>query len=351
MRYRSLLLAIFLISFSCNDSQKEDSSQNNQQENAEKITKDPSDRDKAETQQEYSNSTYSFSFSYPEELSVLESKLAGDVPVINVFDPDAEKQPPYAIHEAAGIPYIAVLPEGFGVDGPSGERISLEKYLRGPSFGGEIDPTESQVYLLENGQAWAMNLKPAENLQNWKEFGSIFMHFKVNNFESNCIDGKTGEEKPLKECDNMGGPDKIIFKGKVDEESKQQLMDVLQSMKFGDSASNDKNAADLVQIEQPLPNIEISSPLKIKGKAKGYWYFEGQAPVKLVDKDGKILAESSVKAQGNWMTEDFVPFSGELKFSNAPDDERGYLVFMRSNASGKPENDMEYRLPVLFPPK
>ncbi|MCR9100129.1 MAG: hypothetical protein NXI25_09270 [bacterium] len=29
----------------------------------------------------------------------------------------------------------------------------------------------------------------------------------------------------------------------------------------------------------------------------------------------------------------------------------GYLVFQRSNASGLPENDRAFRLPVLFPPK
>lgn len=116
------------------------------------------------------------------------------------------------------------------------------------------------------------------------------------------------------------------------------------------SYQNKKDISNLIIVENPLPNMEVTSPLKISGKARGYWYFEADAPIVLLDKDGKKLAESYIKATGNWMTEDFVDFSGSIEF-DAPDDEGGYLLFKRANPSDNPENDREFKIPVLFPPK
>lgn len=106
---------------------------------------------------------------------------------------------------------------------------------------------------------------------------------------------------------------------------------------------------NLIRVTQPTPNSEVSSPLAIEGSARGYWYFEADFPVRLEDYRGNVLARGVASAQGKWMTEDFVPFTAELRF-DAPDDERGYLVFERANPSGLPENDRAFRLPVLFAP-
>lgn len=122
------------------------------------------------------------------------------------------------------------------------------------------------------------------------------------------------------------------------------------NMKTSEGTKAKTKVLDLLQIDLPLPNHEVSSPLHIKGKARGSWFFEASAPVILLDKDNKVLARGHIEARGNWMTDDFVPFSGRLQFT-APDDERAYLVFKKANPSGKPGNDMEFRLPVLFPTK
>lgn len=114
---------------------------------------------------------------------------------------------------------------------------------------------------------------------------------------------------------------------------------------------NQRPIGDLIKIEKPLPNMDISSPLKVKGEARGQWFFEGDFPVVLEDSNGKTLARGVAKAQGRWMTSEFVPFELTLTYDDVPDDERGYLVFQRSNASGLPEHDRSFRLPVLFPPK
>ena len=105
-------------------------------------------------------------------------------------------------------------------------------------------------------------------------------------------------------------------------------------------------SGDLV-IYQPSKNAKISSPLEIRGKARGSWYFEGQFPFELVTQDNKIIVQGTAKADADWMTEEFVPFSAEVKFETG-DSEEGSLIFRRSNPSGLPENDKFYRLPVYF---
>ena len=106
---------------------------------------------------------------------------------------------------------------------------------------------------------------------------------------------------------------------------------------------------DLIRIGQPLPNSDVTSPLSFSGEARGYYYFEADFPVRLEDSDGTVLAQTPARAEGDWMTEDWVPFSGSLEFE-APDDESGYLVFERANPSGLPENARSFRVPVRFPP-
>lgn len=112
--------------------------------------------------------------------------------------------------------------------------------------------------------------------------------------------------------------------------------------------------ADLITISTPEPGNAIVSPLQIAGQARGTWFFEATFPVVLTNWDGLIIAEGFVTADGEWMTEDFVPFSGELTFPNPyqsgdPDFmARGTLILQKANASGLPENDDALELPVMF---
>jgi hypothetical protein len=112
--------------------------------------------------------------------------------------------------------------------------------------------------------------------------------------------------------------------------------------------------AESIKIESPAGMAVIATPLALKGQARGNWFFEGSAPVSLVDWDGKIIAEGMVTAEGEWMTTEFVPFTGTLEFVSpyTPGDEdfmkRGSLIFKKDNPSGLPENDDALELPVLF---
>lgn len=112
--------------------------------------------------------------------------------------------------------------------------------------------------------------------------------------------------------------------------------------------------ADSIIIEQPKPLAVVSSPLMISGKARGNWFFEASAPVVLTDWDGKIVAEGVIHADGEWMTTEFVPFSGQLIFVSPYKDgdqaalKRGTLIFKKDNPSGLPENDKSLEIPIAF---
>lgn len=104
---------------------------------------------------------------------------------------------------------------------------------------------------------------------------------------------------------------------------------------------------DLIEVESPRIEAEIGSPLTISGEARGMWYFEATAPVRLENTEGDVLAESFITAQGEWMTEDFVPFEGTIEFTATPGTE-GVLVLEKANPSGLAENAQELRIPVTF---
>lgn len=116
---------------------------------------------------------------------------------------------------------------------------------------------------------------------------------------------------------------------------------------FTQDIGNELEKTDQIQIDAPRPNAEIESFLKITGKAQGSWFFEGSFPVKLYAQDGKLLASTTAQAQGDWMTEDFVPFTAMLKF-DPPSGNKGKLVLEKDNPSGLPENADSLYLPVVF---
>ena len=104
---------------------------------------------------------------------------------------------------------------------------------------------------------------------------------------------------------------------------------------------------DLIRVLTPKPNETITSPLRIEGEARGFWFFEASFPVRLVDDSGKELGLAIAQAQDEWMTENFVPFRTELEFK-PPAAEQGILILEKDNPSGLPEHADELRIPVRF---
>ncbi len=105
--------------------------------------------------------------------------------------------------------------------------------------------------------------------------------------------------------------------------------------------------ADMIRVDMPHAHATITSPLTVTGVARGQWYFEASFPVTLLDASGNELATVPAQAQGEWMTEDFVPFEAVLEFT-PPSDKMGTLVFKKDNPSGLPEYDRSFSIPVSF---
>jgi hypothetical protein len=114
--------------------------------------------------------------------------------------------------------------------------------------------------------------------------------------------------------------------------------------------------ADLITLESPVPLGVIQNPLTLTGQARGYWYFEASFPVVLTNWNGLIIAEGYATAQGEWMTEEFVPFVGNVEFVNPYNEgdpdfmKNGFLILQKDNPSGLPEHDDALEIPVRFAP-
>jgi hypothetical protein len=107
------------------------------------------------------------------------------------------------------------------------------------------------------------------------------------------------------------------------------------------------SSTPLITVVSPLPNATVGSPLTVSGEARGYWYFEASFPISLLDATGAILATGIATAQGDWMTEEFVPFTATLTWASTTS-ATGTLKLMRDNPSGLPENDASLLIPVNF---
>ncbi len=114
----------------------------------------------------------------------------------------------------------------------------------------------------------------------------------------------------------------------------------------GEQTSSEMPVGDIV-LSSPLPNDTVISPLIVTGTARGTWYFEASFPVRLLDGNGNEIAVEPAQAQGDWMTEDYVPFTVVLEFDQ-PSTPNGTLVLQKDNPSGLPEYDQSLSIPVLF---
>jgi hypothetical protein len=105
---------------------------------------------------------------------------------------------------------------------------------------------------------------------------------------------------------------------------------------------------NLIRVFTPLVSSEVTSPIIVTGEARGTWFFEASFPISVVNWDGLIIGEGYATAQGEWMTEEFVPFVGVITY-NLPVDSysrNGTIIFRKDNPSGLPEHDDALEIPV-----
>ncbi len=121
-------------------------------------------------------------------------------------------------------------------------------------------------------------------------------------------------------------------------------------------ANSDTSVEEKIRITTPDVNAVVQSPLRVEGQARGPWFFEGSFPVVLTNWDGLIIAEGVATAEGEWMTEELVPFIATLSFVSPYTDgdpefmQRGSLILRKDNPSGLPEHDDAFEIPVRFAP-
>lgn len=104
-----------------------------------------------------------------------------------------------------------------------------------------------------------------------------------------------------------------------------------------------------IQVTSPYDRQYVQNFIFIRGYARGNWFFEGTFPVRLLYPDGGVIADGHVKAVGDWMTTELVPFEGRLDFKT-PNVESGILELRKDNPSGLPEHDASTTVPVRFKP-
>ena len=102
-----------------------------------------------------------------------------------------------------------------------------------------------------------------------------------------------------------------------------------------------------VYLDNVERDSEISLPIELKGQAVGNWFFEASFPAIVEDENGNKIGEGIMQAEGEWMTEEHVPFKGELKKLS------GYsgpavIVLKKDNPSGEAQFDEEVRVTVTI---
>ncbi|MCK9187324.1 MAG: Gmad2 immunoglobulin-like domain-containing protein [Candidatus Colwellbacteria bacterium] len=103
---------------------------------------------------------------------------------------------------------------------------------------------------------------------------------------------------------------------------------------------------DLIQLETPKPNETVSSPIAIKGKARGFWFFEASFPASIISTEGNIIGQGAIMTADNWMTEDFVNFAGEINISDSSYEGNAILILGKANPSGLAEFSDNLSVPI-----
>ena len=115
----------------------------------------------------------------------------------------------------------------------------------------------------------------------------------------------------------------------------------------GHTYSESQSTQPEVMLDTPQYGDLVHSPMTVSGKARGNWFFEANLPVVLKDENGKVLAQQGMHATADWMTTDYVPFTGTLTFDPGTA-QYGVLIISKDNPSGLPQYDSSVAVPIRF---
>lgn len=91
---------------------------------------------------------------------------------------------------------------------------------------------------------------------------------------------------------------------------------------------------------------QVGKKFAVSGEAPGPWYFEASFPIFVTDAQDNKIATSYGQAQGDWMTENLVPFTAQIDVGSYAGPATVHLL--RDNPSGMPENDDSVSFQVVI---
>lgn len=112
----------------------------------------------------------------------------------------------------------------------------------------------------------------------------------------------------------------------------------------------DSTKHPLITLEEPARGDTVTSPVTVRGEARGNWFFEASFPITVVNWDGLIIGEGYATAQDDWMTTEYVPFTATIHYTLASGTPyaRGTIILKKDNPSGLPAHDDAFEVPIIF---
>lgn len=101
----------------------------------------------------------------------------------------------------------------------------------------------------------------------------------------------------------------------------------------------ENSSHDEIQVELPFPGAVTGKTFGVIGKARGPWFFEASFPVTVLDATGVVLARGIAQAEGEWMTNEFVPFRADIHIKNQKYIGPATVVLQKDNPSGEVDRD------------
>lgn len=119
-----------------------------------------------------------------------------------------------------------------------------------------------------------------------------------------------------------------------------------------DDVDQNANFADDGQIVVDRPKVDtiVTSPVILSGEARGSLFLEAVLAVDVVDEEGNVVGKGAIRAEGDWMTDDFVPFQGKIAF-DLPDgvsNSAGAIAFIQEDISGGGADKVLFSVPVML---
>lgn len=102
-----------------------------------------------------------------------------------------------------------------------------------------------------------------------------------------------------------------------------------------------------IMVKTPQNGETVTQTFTVTGSARGSWFFEAVFPVKIVDAHGQQIIQTQAHAGGDWMTEDFVPFTADIEL---PETYSGpaTIILEKDNPSGLPERSAAIQVPITI---